>query len=294
MASITPPEAELAELNREIEQLEAEQAVLEDQRQKRAKMAARAAWWQRYLQIARAVRRPAEKWEWWRMAVLLMGPAVCGVLALVLVDLVFQSTTLALFSLLLAAGTSLAILTLLFFRPADSLLASAVADSEVQARVANAHRNEASDRLSEVKQRLTKLVEDRRIRMASGRVQRAALLQRPWKGMSGVEWEDFVVEVCRTLGATVDRRGHSDQGAEMVVEFGERRVAVLASSSRDVLNSDVVQHVVAMKSRAHCGTCAIITNGRVTGAAQDFGPRNGCTIVGRDQFPDFVIGRISI
>ena len=45
----TPPEAELAAINREIEHLETEQAVLEEQRKKRRKVVARAARRLRYL-----------------------------------------------------------------------------------------------------------------------------------------------------------------------------------------------------------------------------------------------------
>lgn len=294
MPSTTPPQAELAELNREIERLEAEQVVLEDQRKKRATVARRAAWRGRYLRWASVLRRPSVKWEWWRIAVLVVGPAVGGVAVFVVVELLSGSTSIALLGFLIGAAAALGALTTLLFRPSDALLPGAIVESETQARLTNAHWTEAFERLTQVKERLTRLVEDRRTRMASGRVQRAALLQRPWKGMSGVEWEDFVVEVCRTLGATVARRGQIAEGAELTAVFGERRVAVLAANSREALNSDVVQRVIGMKTRDGCETCAIITNGRVTGAAQDFASHNGCRIVGRDEFPDFVLGEVTI
>jgi HJR/Mrr/RecB family endonuclease len=179
----------------------------------------------------------------------------------------------------------------LFYRPTDSLLPAVVAEAESQSRVASAHWREAFERLKEVKVRLASLIEERREKMASGRVQRAALLQRPWKTMPAAEWEDFVVEVCRTLGATVDRRGHSEDGAELVVDFGPRRVAAVVKTSREAIDSGAVQDAIALKEREACDACAIITNGRFTGAAQDFAPGNGCKLIGREEFPDFVLGQ---
>jgi hypothetical protein len=223
---------------------------------------------------------------------MVVGPVAFGVLLFVLVDLVADSFSLALLGFLFGAAAGAGGLASLFYRPTDALLPAALAEAESQSRVASAHWKEAFERLTEVKQQLARLVEDRRARMASGRVQRAALLQRPWKGMSSVEWEDFVVEVCRTLGATVDRRGHGDEGAELIVDFGSRRVAALVKTAREAIDSGSVRQAIAVMNRERCESCAIISNGRFTGAAQDFAPRNRCKLIGRDEFPDFVLGSI--
>ena len=106
----------------------------------------------------------------------------------------------------------------MMYHPADTLLPAAIAEAEAQARLDNARLEEKIGRVTETKQQLEKLVEERRERIASGKVQRAALLQRDWKKMPASEWEDFVVEVARTLGASVERAKRiDDEGANLIV-----------------------------------------------------------------------------
>jgi hypothetical protein len=288
----TPPEAELTALNREIEQLEAELAVLEEQRAKRSKAVFRGVWRLRYLRTALRMRTIANKWQQGRLVLLVVLPIIVGVLALIVVDAITGWLGVASLCLLLGAGGTAAVLYFLFNRPADDLLHAAINEAESQSRVANAHFGEAYERLTEVKTRLERLIEERRAKMASGRVQRAALLQRTWKTMKAAEWEDFVVEVCRTLGATAERRARLDNGAELMVDFGSRRVATIVTTSREPIDSAAVRDAIALREREGCDTSAIITNGRFTGAAQDYAPRNGCKLIGRGEFPDFVLGQI--
>jgi hypothetical protein len=290
----TPPEAELAALNREIEQLEAEAAVLEEQRAKRIKAARRAAWRLRYLRFARWFRSPAASIELWPLAAMLAGPMLAGILTMILVGFVADATSSLLLAFFVGATAGAGALAAVLYRPRDELLAASIPEAEAAARVADAHWKEAVQRLTEVKECLHRLIEDRRARMASGRVQRAALLQRRWKAMNATEWEDYLVEVCRTLGAAVDRRGHVDDGAELVIDFGDRRVAALAKVSRESLHSGAVQQALAVMQREGCQSCAILTNGRFTGAAQDYAAREGCTLIGREQFPDFVMGKAGL
>ena len=60
---------------------------------------------------------------------------------------------------------------------------------------------EAAAAVAELRERLAPLHEHRTALGKSDKLQRAMLLQRNWKSLRGVEWEDYVVEVCRTLGA---------------------------------------------------------------------------------------------
>jgi hypothetical protein len=292
MPAVTPPEAELTKLNQEIERLEAEQVLLEEQRKKREAAVRSLTWRSRYLQLATLIRQPASKWDWWPLALVLIGPALFGVASFVLINLVTGWGWLALFGFFIAAVAGVAWVGSLLYRPATAFLPSAMESAEAERRVATAHWKEAFDRLDEVKTQLTRLVDDRRQRMASGRVQRAALLQRPWRRMAGVEWEDFVVEVCRTLGAAVERRGRGDAGAELAIDFGQGKVATLVQTSRDPIDSAQVQQAILFKEREQTDACAIITNGRFTGAAQDYATRLGCKLVGRDEFPEFALGNL--
>ncbi|HEX5472349.1 MAG TPA: restriction endonuclease, partial [Lacipirellulaceae bacterium] len=121
-----------------------------------------------------------------------------------------------------------------------------------------------------------------------------ALLQRPWKSMREAEWEDFVVEVCRTHGAKVERISSTAEDANLIVDFGPPRVAVLTQAVDHNVSSATIQKALAARDRHHCDSCAVIINRRFTGAAQDFAQRNGCTAIGTGEFPDFVLGTGSL
>jgi hypothetical protein len=242
--------------------------------------------------MARRARRPAVRWPAWRSGLLISGPFVGGALLSIFFELLTGSFSLAALNFFLGAAVALAAVAMLLYRPRDTFLPAAIADAETQARLTRAQSQEAFERMSEAKERLERLTEQRRARMASGRVQRAALLQRPWKQMKGVEWEDFVVEVCRTLGGKVERRGQDEGGSRLVVEVDSRQVVVVAKTSDEALHSGAVQQAISAMHQERCEACALITNSRVTGAAQDFAARNGCRLIGRDEFPDFVLGQV--
>ena len=112
--------------------------------------------------------------------------------------------------------------------------------------------------------------------------------------MRDAEWEDFVVEVCRTLGATAERTGSAAGDANLIVDFGTRRVAVLTQGEAHNVSSATIQQALASKDRNRCDSCAVIINRRFTGAAQDFAHRNGCAAIGSTEFPDFVMGKIEL
>jgi Restriction endonuclease len=291
MSSIRP----LTELNHQIEQAEAEASRLEQERASVGKDADRAAWTLRYLRLARWIRRPAATIEVWRTGLLAVAPATIGVLLFVLVHLLFGSFLLALCGLIIGAAAGATLFAALIYRPPDSVMELAIAASEANCRLETARLNEKTKRLTEIRQRLQQLLDERRDQIASGKLQRAALLQRNWKSMRGAEWEDFVVEVLRTHGATVERTARvGDQDANLVANFGSRRVAMFTEGEGQNVSSATIQHVIAARDRHGCNSCAVVINRRFTGAAQDFAQRNGCTAIGSGEFPDFVLGKVAL
>jgi hypothetical protein len=283
----------LTQLKHEIEAAEAEAARLEAERARVAKDTARASRRLRYYQLARRLRAPARSFAMWPMAIMLFGPLVFGIIALILVHLPTNSYPLAFFAFLLGVVAGVGVFGSLLFHPADTLLPAAISEAEAQSRLANARLQEKLGRIAEVKQRLQLLIEERRDQIASGKLQRAALLQRPWKGMQGPEWDDFVVEVLRTHGAKVDRAGRGGD-ANLVADFGPRRVALLTEGEGHVVDSTTIQRAIGARDRHRCDSCAVVINRRFTGAAQDFAQRNKCTAVGAGEFPDFVMGKIEL
>ena len=227
---------------------------------------------------------------------MLVGPTVVGIFVLIIVNLLTGSYPAAFFGFLLGAVAGAGLFASLIFHPADSVLPAAIDEAESQNRLANARLKEKIERLTETKLQLQKLVDERRDQIASGKLQKAALLQRNWKNMSAPEWEDFVVEVCRTLGAKAERTttASSDKDANLLVDFGSHRVAVLTQAGAHNVSSDTVRQVIAARERLGASSCAIIINRRFTGAAQDFAHRNGCAAIGVAEFPDFVLGKLPI
>jgi HJR/Mrr/RecB family endonuclease len=284
----------LTQLNYEIEQLEAEVSRLAAERGTIVRDARHGARRSRYLKLARWVRTPAASFEMWPIALLVIGGGLVGFSFVVLVSLVTGSLSWALLGFLIGLSTGAALFAALLYQPPDALLPTAISESESHARLVDARLREKTERIADVNARLQKLIDERRDQIASGKLQRAALLQRNWKNMQGAEWEDFVVEVLRTHGATVDRAGGRDVDATLVADYGSRRVAVLTPSEGQVVNSATVQQALAAKERLRCDSCALVINRRFTGAAQDFAQRNECTAIGASEFPDFVLGKIEL
>jgi hypothetical protein len=285
----------LTELNHQIEQLEADASRLEREKSAVAKDAARAGRRLGYYRLAKLVRKPTATMEFWPFAVLLIGPLALGIVMLIVVQLVTGSYPVAFFFFLLGIVAGVGLVASLIYVPADAQLPAAIADAEAKARLEGARLTEKNERLAEMNERLKRLIEERRDQIASGKLQRAALLQRHWKAMRGAEWEDFVVEVCRTHGAKVERTGRiGGEDANLVADFGNRRVAIFTEGEGQHVASSTIQLALAARQRHRCDSCAVIINRRFTGAAQDFASRNGCLAIGAAEFPDFVLGKIEL
>lgn len=293
MSTASSTQCPLTQLTREIEQLEAEAKRLEAERAAIARDVRQVARRMRYLQLAQTTRRPVAQFSQWPLAVMFIGPVIVGFIVLVLVNLLTSSYPAAFFGFLIGIVAGVGLFASLLYHPADTLLPAAIEEAASQQRLANARLQEKLERLAETRAQLQKLVDERRDQIASGKLQKAALLQRNWKKMGDVEWEDFVVEVCRTLGAKVERTGRTAD-ANLIVDFSPRRVAVLTQGEKQVVSSDTIQQVLAAQENSHCDGCAVIINRRFTGAAQDFAQRRGCAAIGAAEFPDFVLGKIEI
>jgi hypothetical protein len=285
----------LTQLNYEIEQAEAEEHRLEADRAAAGRMASKASRRMKYLLLARWVRTPTAEFEFWPIVVLTVGSGVIAVVMFILTHLVFDSVSTAFLGLLVGLALGAALFAALLYKPPSNLLPATIAEADSHLRLLDARLKEKVERITETKTRLNRLLEERRDQIASGKLQKAALLQRKWKTMQEMEWQDFVVEVCRTLGAKVervDRPGGED--ANLVADFGSRRVAIMTEAKDHNVSSATIQLALAAKSRHNADSCAVIINRRFTGAAQDFARHNSCTAIGTGEFPDFVMGKIEL
>jgi hypothetical protein len=295
MPANTPEEWRLSELNQSIERLQADAQQLELDRARLSKSARRAGRQFRWLQVAAKLRQPARSFALWPLGVLAIGPLMAGIAVLILVELITGSLPLAMLAFITALAITALCLAMLLYQPPDAALPAAMEQAGAAALLADSQLKEVVERLTIAQARLRDLIEERRELMASGKVQRAALLQRDWKTMPEAEWEDFVVEVCRTLGAAVERLPRtSDKSANLLANFGDRRVAIVTIGEGHVVNSSAVQNALAGQKRHGAERCAVIINRRLTGAAQDHARHNRCSAIGLEEFPDFVMGKLEL
>jgi hypothetical protein len=295
MSTQAPARQSLTRINHEIEQLEAERSRLTTAKTAIARNATRSARRYRYLRFLEWLRSPAATFEVWPMVVMSVGPVAAGTLVLILVHLLTDSYPLAFFGFLLGTVAGVGLFAALMYQPPDASLQAAISEAQAKTDLENARLAEKIARVGETNERLKKWLDERRDQIASGKLQRAALLQRNWKSMRDAEWEDFVVEVLRTHGASVERSGHArHQDVNLFVDSDTRRVAVLTQGEGQTVNSATIQTALTAKERHHCDSCAVIINRRFTGAAQDFARRNGCLAIGASECPDFVLGKIGL
>jgi hypothetical protein len=270
-------------------------AKLEADRASVARMVSKASRRLRVLKLARWTRKPTVSLDLKPVVVLAVESGGAAILIFIVLLIVFGSFSLAFLGLLITFAVIAAALAVLLFKPPDELLPATIAEAESHHQLLQARHKEKVERITETKTRLNRLLEERRDQIASGKLQKAALLQRKWKTMQPAEWQDFVVEVCRTLGAKVERSGRpGDEDATLVADFGSRRVAILTAAKDHNVSSATIQSALAAQARLSCDSCAVIINRRFTGAAQDFAERNGCTAVGTGEFPDFVMSKTEI
>jgi hypothetical protein len=295
MSAETSSKRPLTQLNFEIEQVETDVARLETERASVARTARQASRRLRFLGLARWTRRPTASFEFWPVFLMILGPGLAGVLMFILVDLILNSAAIAVLGFLAGLLGGAALFGSLLYRPPNAVLPAAIAEAESHLKLAEARLKEKVERITEAKQRLQRLVDERRDQIASGKLQKAALLQRHWKKMQGAEWDDFVVEVCRTLGAKVDRIARiAADDANFIADFGPRRVAVLTQVDEQNATSATIHKAIDARDRHRCDSCAVILNRRFTGAAQEFAHRNGCAPIGSAEFPDFALGKINL
>lgn len=302
-------------LNRDLAQAETDAARLEIERATAAKNVARLRRLQRYLRAARWLRARSASFPQFPLVALVVGPLVCGVVTLVALSLVVNSWLVAAGGFLLGATACGIALAGLLFRPADALLPSAIVEVDGKLLVESSRLEDKAAAVAEVQQWLARLNEQRRDLAKGEKLQRAMLLQRNWKAMRGAEWEDYVVEVCRTLGANVQRgsapvavsvtetgpgAGKGARGVlrrlptTLYVTLSPKRFAVAAISDVNPFHAAAVRQVIDHLAQQGCDELGIVTNARLTAGSKEFAKSRHCTLIGEEEFPDFVLGKTSL
>jgi hypothetical protein len=309
----TPPEFDVTTLNRDISQLETEAARLEIERSAAARTVRQLKRRATYLHAAAGLRQLIGTNGMATLAVLAIGPLVAAVIGLVLSSLLISSWTLASLVFFVVGSSTFVLLVLLLYRPATAQLPAALAETEAKQAAESARLTQAVEVIAEVKRKLALLHGHRHESAKSDKLQRAMLLQRNWKGLRGSEWEDYVVEVCRTLGANVQRSeaaSATPAAAEaptkgprgvmrrlpttLFVTFSPRRFAVAAVSEVNPFHAAAVRQVIDDLAQQGCEDLGILTNARITAGSKEYARSRRCTLIGEEEFPDFVLGKVGL
>lgn len=239
------------------------------------------------------VRAPRERYQFWSLGVVIVGPLVAGLAGAIVGHGLTGSYLVAMIGFLLLAGGSAAVLVKTLFLTNDSSLARLAAESAHRVEETRRHYDQAKTELADTERLLSETRKQREELAASISETQKRLLQQNWKAMRDPEWERFLGTVFTTLEATLRHLGkRRDAGIEMIAEIGNNRYAIATIAYVPSVDVDSVERAIAGRSSYGCNWCAVITNSRFTPAAMDLAKRNGCILIGEEEIPALVMGRL--
>jgi restriction system protein len=296
--------ARIAALDEDIARAKVAVAGIKANRAPLERAAGRARRLVSWLKLKRWIRGPARHYDLWKVGLLLTGAALVVAICFVLTDLFIDSVNLALYASIVGGAAAGGILTGLLYFPNDSRLVAAIVDAEIQLKAASGQlANQcATDGLQQRQLKLKELMAERccqlvklRAEIASEMRHRRSLLEQDWRSMRDYEWEEFLVRVFNALGAKAQRIGGAgDQGVDLIIEIGPRRIAVQAKGYLNSVSNKAIQEAFTGMVHHGCTDCAVITNSRFTKGAYDVAVSTGCILIGEDEFPNLVIGDLKL
>ena len=88
--------------------------------------------------------------------------------------------------------------------------------------------------------------------------------------------------------------GSGDQGVDLIVESNGKRIAVQAKGYLHAVSNKAVQEAYTGMVHHRCCACVVITNSRFTSSARELAASTNCMLIGEDEFPDFVMGKLDL
>jgi hypothetical protein len=300
MTQLMSAESQLSSLNRRIDELRRIALRIKRDRRPFQIAAAKASFRLSQLRFRRWLRSPAKTYQLWKVGFLVIGAAAVAAVCFLL--FINVSVSAAFVSCGLSAALTAAAMYPVLYYPTDARLTELIVDADIACREAETQlRNaKANDGLRDVELELRdlnteklELLETVRREIESGIRRRSELLHLNWRAMRDNEWENYLVEVFKALGAKAERIGCSgDQGCDLIVEAGQMRIAVQAKGYHNSVGNSAVQEAFAGMHYHGCNMCAVITNSRFTQSAQELAVSTRCVLISEQQIPDFVMGQV--
>ena len=312
-----PAQSQIAQINSEIGHLKSSVQQIRQQRSPIERSIHTVTVYLKYLQLAFWLRSSSTLFELFRIALSVIVPLSFGATTFLVTVFAIDSLAVDLFLSVLTAFCSFVVYLALLYQPSDDLLPSRIADtqdriSQAKQQLEHLVRTDGLTNVqAELRSKLGKLREQQKVLrqtrrdykqrlredIRSGKRRRLILLDRDWRAMRGYDWEEYLVEVFTALGTKVERTGQcGDQGCDLIVEIGRMRIAVQAKGFDELssVNHKAVQEAYAGMAFRSCTACAVITNTIFRKSAHELAAMTGCVLIGRDEFPDFVLGKIDL
>ena len=119
------------------------------------------------------------------------------------------------------------------------------------------------------------------------------LFDERWRELRGVDFENYVARVFQHLGYETEETPTSgDQGVDLVVISGSKRIAIQIKGYYHSVSNSAVQEVVAGMKLYRCSQSCVVTNSRFTKSALDLATANHCLCIEEGNFEDFIYGRV--
>ncbi|WP_422924711.1 restriction endonuclease [Singulisphaera sp. PoT] len=170
-----------------------------------------------------------------------------------------------------------------------------IAQSHVEARHADYLRIESTYRADQAALELARrLAAEQAALELERRLARADLSSQRWRGLTGIEFEDFLADVFRFWNYQIETTPVTgDQGVDLIVIKDGRRIAVQAKGyPNSTVGNGAVQEVHTGKSYHHCHVAVVITNSTFTRKCKELAAKVGCLLVDRNDLPTLIHGNI--
>lgn len=249
-------------------------------------------------------RRLAERHRFWREGAVLLGPLFVAAGTFIVADYLTGWRYASALGGILGGVASVGGFYCLFFQPpTDNLLRSLQFANDRRA-LAFANRRgldeHAAVNAAELTVWRTRLAELQATfaRQEAARNRDTLLKQfllRDWRSLRSIEFEKFLEDVLTAQGYRVETtKVTGDQGVDLVVAKDEVRIAIQVKGYLHSVGNEAVQQAYAGQAHYSCQACAVITNSRFTPSAVQLARSTRCLLIGEDEFPRFVLGKIDL
>jgi len=182
------------------------------------------------------------------------------------------------------------------FFPEDNALGPMIAQQSAKLASASVVYEQLTAEAADMHEKLTAAQDEyQRLKTAfESRLQWLRTCQ--WEGMTGANFENFLIKVFEERGYFVERTGRvGDQGVDLIVDREGSRVAIQAKGYPGTqVGNAAVQQVHAGMSFYRCQATAVITNSQFTPSARALAESTGCKLIDKSQILDLIEGRIVV